>query len=375
MGIVLSAIELSKGGEPLEKAANWLFLLVSVLELVAVVGSWAVAGSAVAVGGMLVSSIFAVVSVVGFVALIAGAILLIILLTRPQPSPVEQFAKQSGEFYMPYKAAIESFRFYQPAGQAQRAGVAMFPGGDRDHALTVAADGSVSQGPFTEDGHTAFYLTTDQRGRAEIGAPIADTKGKPSLLALGTDDKGALVTKDAVGEDSPTDAKLLWYAEIQGDGTYEESKDGVRELRSAPFKLRSAYWADRGQARYLSVDGSTGWKLTESDGTVIRLEMVVTKPQELTMNDVSWYTVAHDEESGPALQVPGSEPHLWSISPELPDSLEFLPASGTVRMRTGVDVPPIPKRNYTLTVTNPVGSLQTAFDLEVVVPQDEPALV
>jgi hypothetical protein len=107
---------------------------------------------------------------------------------------------------------------------------------------------------------------------------------------------------------------------------------------------------------------------------VIQLEMVVTKPQELTMNDVSWYTVAHDEETGPALQVPGSEPHLWSISPALPDSLEFLQESGTVRMRTGVDVPPVPKRTYTITVTNPVGSLQTTFDLEVVVPQDEVVL-
>jgi hypothetical protein len=375
VGIVLSAIALSEEHEPLEQAANWLFLTASVLELVAAVGGWALGGSALAVGGMLVSTIFAIVSVVAVLALIAGVILLAVLWSRPQPTPVETFAKdKSGDFYMPFKAAIESFRFYQPQGTAQRAGVAMLPGGQRDHALTIRADGTAGQGALTSDGHTAFYITTDQFGRAQIGAPITDTQDRPVLFALGTDASGKVITKNAIGMESSVEPAIMWYADIQGEGTYEESASGVRELRSAPFKLRSAYWADRGEKRYLATDGQAGWKLAD-EGTVITLEMVATKPQELTMNNITWYTVAHDEQSGPALQVPGSEPRRWSLSPDLPEQLEFDPAQGTIGMRRGVDVPPVAKRTYTLTVTNPEGVLSTTFDLQVVVPPDEPALV
>jgi hypothetical protein len=89
------------------------------------------------------------------------------------------------------------------------------------------------------------------------------------------------------------------------------------------------------------------------------------------MNDVSWYTVAHDEITGPGLQVPGSYPQEWAISPALPTGLEFDTAEGAISMKTGADIPAAPKRDYTLTVKNGVGSAQTTFSLEVVEPSAE----
>jgi len=370
-GIVMSAIELSKGGEPLEQAANAMFLVASVLELVAAVGGWALGGSALAVGGLLVSTIFSVVAVVGFIALAIGAILLIILMTRPKPSPVEQFAKdRAGDLYMQYKAAIESFRLYQPLGQPQRAGIAITAGGDSAKALTIGSDGSVKQGALDHSGHTAFYLETDQLGRVHIGAPILDAKGAPVLQTLATDDAGAVTSKNSTGDNTPTEPKLLWYADIQGEGHYEDVA-GVKELKYAPFKLRSAYWADKGESRYLSVNAQGGWHLTSGDGTVVRLELVATKPAELVMNNVVWYSVAHDEETMPALQVPGSFPRQWSVSPALPEGVQLDPEDGTVSMRKGFDVPPAPRKSYRLTVDNKVGTVHTSFDLEVRELEDE----
>jgi hypothetical protein len=288
---------------------------------------------------------------------------------------VETFAKErAGDLYMPFKAAIESFVLYQPLGQLQRSGIAVFAGGDQKQALTIGSDGKVTRGAFDSTGHTAFYVKTDDLGRAQIGAPISDTAGKPVLQSLATDDAGAVVSMNYVGDNLKTEPKVLWYADIQGEGTYEDTAGGVKELKYAPFKLRSVYWTDDKKAtRYLATDGTGGWRLTDKadEAAVVRLEMVATKPAELEMNDVSWFTIAHDERTGPALQIPGSLPRKWTISPALPEGIELNTEDGTIAMRQGVDVPPATRRTYTLTVANDLGSVQTAFDLEVRVPADE----
>lgn len=378
LGIVLSAMDLAKSGEPMEMAVNALFLIAAVLELVAVVGAWAFAGSALAVGGMLVSTAFSIVAGIGFVALLAGAILLIIMMTRPQPTPVETFAKgqaANAGLYMQYKAAVDTFHFYQPVGAPQTAGIALYPNGDNKRAMTIGSDGSVKQGPFDGTGHTAFYIDVDYLGRAKFGAPIVDPQGKPILQTLGTDDAEKIVSQNFGGDNLPIEPKLLWYADILGEGKYEEATGGAKQLKSAPFRLRSVYWDDKKTPRYLAADGATGWRLTPTaaEATVITLEMVSTKPAELKMNDVTWFTTAHDEKTGPALQVPGSAPRTWSISPALPPDVELNTEDGTISMRPSANVPAAPRKTYTLTVANALGSVSTTFDLEILVPTMPPA--
>ncbi|NUR29971.1 MAG: hypothetical protein HOV83_29665, partial [Catenulispora sp.] len=372
VGIVMSSIDLHHSGEPLEKAAHAMFLLAACLELVAVIGAWALSGSALAVGGMLVSSIFSVVSVVGFVALIAGAILLIILMQNPQPTPVEKFAKErAGDFYMPYKAAIDSFRLYRPIGEPQRAGIALFAGADQSRAMRIASDGKVTEAAFDGSGHTAFYVSVDEHGRTQFGAPITDPEGKLCLQSLAVDDEGAITSRNYDAQTPEPEPKLLWYCDMQGDGTYEEIAPGTKVLKSAPFKLRSVHFADDKKAtRWLAADGSGGWR-TVTDGAeaaTVRLEMVTTKPSELAMADVSWLTTGRDAVTGPALQVPGSVPQQWTITPAVPKGLKFDAEDGTIAMETGVAVPVAPKQRHTLKVTNAVGSAETTFTLEVVEP-------
>src|SRR5262249_42631968 len=130
-GIVMSAILLAQGGDAMEVTANALFLAASVLEFIATAGLWATQAFAIAtIGGIAVGTIFAVISVIGVVAMVAGVVLMLILLFRPQPSPVEKFARdKAGPYFMPRKTDVDYFQEYQQGNQPQRSGVAVRPDG------------------------------------------------------------------------------------------------------------------------------------------------------------------------------------------------------------------------------------------------------
>ncbi|MFP5415502.1 MAG: hypothetical protein ACLGHZ_01285 [Actinomycetes bacterium] len=370
VGIVMSAILLAQSHEPLEIAANSLFLFASTLELIATAGLWATQAFGIAaIGGVAVGTIFAVVSVVGVIAMVAGAILIAVLMFRPQDTPVEKFAKEkAGIFYMPKKTDIDYFQAYEPLGQQQRSGVSVAPRGDTAHCLAVDADGSLSQRPFDGTGHTALYLRTDELGRAQLGGPVVDDKGARTLMVVALDAAGKLVAAQPTAA-TTTDPATLWRAEIQSEGTFEKDKDGTERLQSAPFLFYNDGWYTKtGQKRYIATSG-TGWAAQDGSGTSLTISMVTTKPEFLSMKDVSWFTYEHDMVASPVLGVPGSPPRTWKLTPDLPTGLTFFPQTGAVAMNIGVDVPAAPQATYTLAVDNKVGQLATTFSLQISEPQ------
>ena len=110
----------------------------------------------------------------------------------------------------------------------------------------------------------------------------------------------------------------------------------------------------------LATDG-TGWRVTDGDGTILLLTMVTTKPQGLTMRDITWTTLQHDQHQAPVLDCPRQRPWTWTVSPALPGGLLFYPETGTVGMEVGVDQRPIAKVEYTLTVRNAAGQASTTL--------------
>jgi hypothetical protein len=365
VGIVMSVILLVHGGEPLEIAANSMFLLASVLELIATAGLWATqAFSITSIGGMAVGTLFPVISVIGMIAMVAGVILIAIMLFRPQDSPVTKFAKESaGSYYMPFKTDIDYFQAYQEGDEPQRSGMSLTPDGDVKRALYIGSDGSLQQKEFDASGHTAFYLRVDAFGRAQIGAPMLNDQQKRTLMVLALDDNGKLIATNAT-TDTTTNEKMLWRAEILGAGQMEGEF-----LRAANFKLYNEYWNKKkeGGKRYISLDGLTGWKATDGVGQSIQIRMETTLPQELKMMDILWYTYEHDQQENPALGVPGSAPRIWSISPNLPPGLKFYSQWGIVAMEIGVDVPPAEKKTYKLSVKNAAGiGVSTDFTIAIV---------
>ena len=367
VGIVMSAILLAQSHEPLEIAANSLFLFASTMEFIATAGLWATQAFGIAaIGGVAVGTIFAVVSVVGLIAMVAGAILIAVLLFRPQDTPVEKFAKEkAGIFYMPRKTEIDYFQEYQPVGQQQRSGVSVAPNGQTSNCLSVASDGTLSQQPFDGTGHTALYLRTDELGRAQLGGPVVDDTGARTMLVVALDEAGNLVAAPPVGT-STSDPSMLWRAEIQGDGTFTKGEDGNDYLQSAPFLFYNEAWFTKtGTKRYIATSGTTGWAATDGSGTSLTIAMVTTKPGLLTMQDVAWFTYEHDMSAGPVLGIPGSPPRDWTLTPDLPAGLVFFPGSGAVSMETGIDVPAAPKATYTISVDNKVGRQQATFTLQI----------
>ncbi|HYP00215.1 MAG TPA: hypothetical protein VER76_08495 [Pyrinomonadaceae bacterium] len=363
-GIVMSVIMLVHGGEPLEIAANSLFLVASVLELIATAGLWAAQAFAIeTIGGIAVGTLFPVVGVLGMIAMVAGVVLIAILLFKPQDSPVTKFAKErAGTYYMPFKTDIDYFETYQEGNEPQRSGVSFTPNGDVTHALYIGSDGSLQQKQFDATGHTAFYLRVDAFGRAQLGAPILNDQKQRTLMVLALDDTGKLIATNAT-PDTVTNEKMLWRAEILGEG----QKDGDF-LQAANFKLYNEDWnKKKGVKRYISLDGLTGWKATDGVGQSIQIRMETTLPAELRMMDILWYTYMHDQKQSPGLSVPGSAPRVWSISPDLPPGLIFSSDTGLVAMKIGEDVPPAEKKTYKLSVKNAAGiSVSTDFTIAIV---------
>lgn len=368
VGMVVSAIMIYESSEPMEYAANSLFLFASVMEFIATAGLWACQALEITMLlGMEVGSLFAMAAMLAWPALVAGVVLMCILMFRTKEGPVEKFAKNdAGPFYMPQKTDIDYFQEYQVGGSPQRSGVAITPNGNSGYALYVTADGSLRQQKFDASGHCSFYLRTDEFGRAQIGAPVTDSEGRQTFYVLALDDDGGLVAQTAV-ERTTTDERMMWRAEIDGEGHYDiDPVTGDEYLRWANFRLYNEYWhKEHSVRRYVSTDGSTFWKATDGSGTLLQIEMVTTAPGELRMSDISWHTYDHDQRQGPALGMPGSGPRTWSLSPELPAGLIFSADTGVVAMETGVDMKPVEKRTYHLKVSNAAGSAGTDFSIEI----------
>jgi hypothetical protein len=360
-GIVVSALLLAQGGEPMEVAANALFLAASVLEFIAAAGLWATqAFGVVAIGGLAVSSIMTVLSVFAIAAFVAGAILIAVLLFRPQDSPVTKFAKEkAGVYYMPDQTEIDYLEVFQKGTEPQRAGLTIHPEGSPDACLYVGGDGTLSQRKYDGTGNSALYLNVDELGRAQFGAPLINDQKQQTMLVLAVDEAGKLVAAKPT-EKTTTTTSMMWVGELQGPGT----KDG-EFLVSARFKLYNVEWFAKHQTkRYLTTDG-TGWKVADSSATVLVLTMVSTKPQGLKMTDIVWNTLQHDQHQAPVLTIPGSAPWKWTITPALTEGLILYPETGTVGMQIGATMRPLPKAEYTLKVDNGVGQLSTTFSITI----------
>ncbi|MFC6977865.1 hypothetical protein [Microbulbifer taiwanensis] len=366
-GIIMSIYFLVNADQPLEIAANSLFLAASTLELIATGGSWALSAfgaETAVVGGLAVSTILSVVAVIGVLAMVAGAILLIIFMTQKRPSPVEEFARgkaRKAGYYMPYATEIDYFEVFQPQGQDQRSGVTLAADGDASKALFLNLDGSVSIGAEDHTSHSAFYLVVDELGRARFIAPMVDDQGRFATKVLTLKADGSIGAEAPITPADDT-RRQLWYADMQGAASYSGD-----HLSAAPFTLCNAYDKEvNGKSTYLSTSG--GSVVASGQGLSWTIEMVVTAPAGLMMPDISIYTYNRDVSQGPALAMPGSEPRRWAVSPALPDFMQLDSATGVVSQKTGVAPTAMAKAGYQLVLSNSVGSVNDSFTLEVLQP-------
>lgn len=361
VNIVFSSIALAESKDDLEKAGNALLLSSGCLELFATGGAWALGALGVeTIGGFAVASICAVVTGLAAFVAIVGVIILIIYTTRPQPSPIENFAKNQARnagYYMPNKVAIDSFQIYQVKGQPQRSGVALEFNGQSSNSLQFHSDGSLTVVNQAYDTSTAFYLETDHRGYARFGSLLSVDHRNIALFLTLNDNKQLL------GATTITDQEKLdqqrWIAELQGDIVW----DG-EFVQKASFVFSNAYWNAKGEKLYLSMPD--GKATISSSGTKWTVDMISLTSAGLTMNDITLKTYMRDTKYSPSVQRLGSKPLTWSITPALPDFMEFDTTTGQVSQKKGIEPKVFPKQEYTIKLYNPLNTIEAKFFLEVI---------
>ena len=103
-----------------------------------------------------------------------------------------------------------------------------------------------------------------------------------------------------------------------------------------------------------------------SSGTKWTVDMISLTSAGLTMNDITLKTYMRDTKYSPSVQRLGSKPLTWSITPALPDFMEFETTTGQVSQKKGIEPIVFPKQEYTIKLYNPLNTIEAKFFLEVI---------
>ena len=79
------------------------------------------------------------------------------------------------------------------------------------------------------------------------------------------------------------------------------------------------------------------------------------KADGLSMADISLHTYDRDQQFCPRLLVEGSNPKVYSITPQLPGFMQFNTADGTISQKKGVAPVVTAKQSYTLSLKDALG--------------------
>lgn len=334
-GIVMSAIDLDKGGSDMTKATNALFLASSCLDLIA-------AGAGIA-GLEIASSVF---GVIGIAAAVAGFILMMIEVTKKQPTPIETFAKDYASkmgFYMPDGFDIDSFEIVPPSGDVPSlTGINLYTG-SADRSVIFNSDNTVSIGAFDGEASNCLGLDVDEVGNVRFYTYLENEEQKKIPLYLTHCADGTIKALQLIAD--ITDKSQIWKCETAGSAT----RDKYEHLVAASFKVGD------GEGKYLCLN-TAGTGLTLSNSPVVwTVEMKAAKAAGLCMADIALHTYDRDQQFIPRLLVEGSNPKVYSIVPQLPDFMQFDVSNGIISQKKGVKPDITAKRSYTLSLKDALG--------------------
>ncbi|MBC9248807.1 hypothetical protein A9179_00825 [Pseudomonas alcaligenes] len=369
--IVLSAIAIANSESGLETAGNALLLASASLELIAILGEWALGAAGVEViGGLAVATIASGVAVLAAFAAIAGAIILLVLAFRPQKTPIQKFAEDQAKkagFYMEDKAAIDALNITGGAANQtspKLVGIGLQYNGNYQQTLTFNTDGSLGIGAQKLDFSTDFFLGSDALGRTTLstllalGGETVNNTPRQKLVILTLDDNKKVCAVPPIADTNKA-SQQLWASEYAGDPQF----DSQGTLVAAKFRFYNCYWNDQKQKLYLNSDGQT--VSTGSNGTAWTVALTTMAPSLLAIRDFDLWDYNRDQRITPFLGQPGSAPRKWEINPALPDFLQFDASSGAISQKTGVAPRGMAAQSYKLTVKNDYGSTDCSFSVRV----------
>lgn len=334
-GIVMSSIDLSKGGDDMAVAANSLFLASSCLDLIAIASGMA--------GFEMASAVF---GVIGVASVLVGFILFMIEITKKRPTAIENFAKNQAnnmKFYMPYGYDIDSFEIIPPSGSVPSLiGVNIYSG-TADQSIVFQANGTASIGKFDGKPATCLGLDVDADGNVRFYTFLENEKSEKIPMYLTHSAENTVKIAPFITDSS--DKTQIWICKTTG----QSNSDVNKHLISAGFTIED------GNSKHLVINGSkTGFMLSDSS-CVWTMEMKAAEAVGISISDITLHTFDRDREFHSHLFAEGSDPKVYSVSPKLPDFMQLDAENGVISQKKGVMPAVTAKTSYKLLLTDALG--------------------
>jgi hypothetical protein len=371
-GVIFSAIDLAHSNTPLEYAMNSMFLLSSILEVVAIVAKVAISKGIMTIGGSAVGTLATatIASVAGglaIAAVIVGVIIMLVMAFKPQepPDPIRDFVQSSEVssegLYMAHETSIEYFAVQMDdADESKEVGVTFTT--DGSNYMHVDTDGKITFTAIDRSYNTVFTIAVDDAGITTIFTKAINGDDE-TILHLTVNDNNSVDMQRKFADDEER-KKQLWIVDITGNVV--KTGDKKDQLKSATFTIYN-----QKKNVYVRSDGSTISVGSSSQDWTIALETM--KSDYLQMRDISFDRRCKNRTFNSYLAQSGSTSgRKFTLVPSLPeDKFEFDEKIGAIKQLDGVTPPAMPPTTYTLSVTSPYGQgkfTSVNFTMEIFMP-------
>ncbi|KAJ3955568.1 hypothetical protein N0V92_007920 [Colletotrichum tropicale] len=399
VNIVMSAIDLAKTSDPLEKAMDSLMIASGGLQLLAIGANWAV--TAEIVTSDLAVSIFETVAAVAgplaIAAAFAGLVIVIVMAFTDStpPNPIQDFVDKYAEpagLKMDFDTAIDYLNVVPPDSSATSLNGISFEaqptGSSSPSAIqlgvqvgTAPAEFSIQPGAsITYLPDTCWNVSTDYQGITTIYTYYVDVNNNQQPLCLAETSDGSLqalpppakTTKDAQGNDVPVDPSVYQQAVSMQQWTFTTKSAPQTTTRtigsSTTTYVTSAQFVATRNNRFLTLkkqsDGTSIIDLDTVDNSgnpnsdpmravVWTLTLQSMSPSDFSYLQQNWQlnTNQTDEQNSVTFSGATSDPLSWSITPALPSFLTLGSTDGTICQVSGVKPAVTPATEFTVTAS------------------------
>jgi hypothetical protein len=363
-GIIFSSIDIARSETPLEVAMNSMFLLSSILDVVAIAAKVAVSKGILVIGGssigtLAVTTIASIAGGLSMAALIVGVVIMIFMFFKPKepPDPIRDFVmsdevKREG-LYMALEATLEYFAVQlDDDDESKEIGVTLTT--DNRNFMHVDNNGNITFKSIDLSYHTVFTVAIDEFGVTTITTKVIDGDDE-NVLHLTVNDDNSVNMQRRFSDDEERE-KQMWTVDITGNINKVD-----KELISANFTIYNEQ-----KKVYVRSDGSNISVGSSPQDWTVKLEYM--KPDEIHMPNVRISHTSHDRSFSSYLAQSGSSSgRKFTISPSLPDFLEFDEVEGAVKQKEGVAPDVMDPTPFTISASNPHGNANSVeFTIEVV---------
>ena len=362
------------------------------LTLFAMVGEWAIAGTAYAEG--ILASMISFAGPLAILAALAGIGLMLYEIFKTPPDPVQEFVDQYAKpagFYVPSKAGSIDYTIpYADKGQGNLLMLG-FSLSSANQSLCCNADGSIGVGSKTALPAYVWQAATDGLGMTRfltVAQPDATQAPVVLMLSLMSDQSVSFqpqISTSASGStpsntNGPTVVTQTWLSHPQGNASVTSDGNLVSlglTLQAVPPDAKGNL--DPSQASGWLVQTTNGVSINPNQGTVFTLAMSAMAPNFMRMSNLRFLlnsTPGTFQSFGVSFGVPPSTPLSFALSGDnLPGFLAFDQQTGTLAPN-GNSADTAALTNNSITASNSApGKAIANFTITVAASTKPPALL